>query len=228
MGYNILVVEDQKEISNIVTKYLEKEAYDFDVADNGFVALDLFSKKSFHLILLDVMMPGIDGFDVLTEIRKTSNVPVIMLTARQDEVDRLKGFDLGVDDYVVKPFSPRELMRRIKVIFRRLYGDNEDTIYQVGSFKLYTNGMRLTKDQVEIDITTTEFHLLQTFMKNKGNVLTREQLISQSFGDDYDGYDRNIDSYIKRLRQKIEDDPKKPKVLISKYGAGYLFGGDIK
>ena len=120
MGYNILVVEDQKEISNIVTKYLEKESYDFDVADNGFVALDLFSKKSFHLVLLDVMMPGIDGFDVITEIRKTSNVPVIMLTARQDEIDRLKGFDLGVDDYVIKPFSPRELMRRIKVIFRQI------------------------------------------------------------------------------------------------------------
>ncbi len=228
MGYNILVVEDQKEISNIVTKYLEKEDYDFDVAENGFIALDLFSKKSFHLVLLDVMMPGIDGFDVLTEIRKTSNVPVIMLTARQDEIDRLKGFDLGVDDYVVKPFSPRELMRRIKVIFRRIYSENEDTIFQVGSFKLYSNGMRLTKDHVEIDITTTEFHLLQTFMKNKGNVLTREQLISQSFGDDYEGFDRNIDSYIKRLRLKIEDDPKNPKVLISKYGAGYVFGGDIK
>jgi len=227
MGYNILVVEDQKEISNIVIKYLEKESYDFDVAENGFIALDLFSKKTFHLVLLDVMLPGIDGFDVLDEIRKTSNIPVIMLTARQDEIDRLKGFDLGVDDYVVKPFSPRELMRRIKVIFRRLYSENEDTIYQVGSFKLYTNGMRLTKNHVEIDITTTEFNLLQTFMKNQGNVLTREQLISLSFGDDYEGFDRNIDSYIKRLRHKIEDDPKKPKVLISKYGAGYLFGGEL-
>ncbi len=228
MGYNILVVEDQKEISSIVTKYLEKESYDFDVAENGFIALDLFSKKSFHLVLLDVMMPGIDGFEVLIEIRKTSNVPVIMLTARQDEIDRLKGFDLGVDDYVVKPFSPRELMRRIKVIFRRLYSENEDTIYQVGSFKLYTNGMKLIKNQTDIDITSTEFHLLQTFMKNKGNVLTREQLIRLSFGDDYEGYDRNIDSYIKRLRLKIEDDPKKPVVLVSKYGAGYIFGGDIK
>lgn len=226
MKYNILVVEDQKEISGIVTKYLEKEEYSYEVAENGFKALELFTKKSFHLVLLDVMMPGIDGFEVLKEIRNTSNVPVIMLTAREQEIDRIKGFDFGADDYVVKPFSPRELVKRIKAIFRRTYNEADEIILHIGSLKLYVNSMKLFKNEEEIIITSTEFHLLRIFMNNKGLVLTRQRLIQLAFGYEYEGFDRNIDTYIKRIRQKIEDDPKTPVYLVTKYGTGYVFGGE--
>ncbi|GAA0178286.1 response regulator transcription factor [Clostridium sediminicola] len=226
MEFNVLVVEDQKDISSIVIKYLQNEGYNSTLAQNGFEALEAFNKKSFHLVLLDIMMPGIDGFEVLSEIRKISDIPVIMLTAKGEEMDRLKGFDIGADDYVIKPFSPRELMRRVKVIFRRLYNENSEIILQVEGLKLYVKSMRFFKYDEEITITSTEFHLLHTFMKNKGMVLTREQLIYLSFGNEYEGIDRNIDSYIKRIRQKIEDNPKKPTLLVTKYGAGYVFGGE--
>lgn len=226
MKFNILVVEDQKEISSIIVKYLAKEGYNFQIAENGFEALAIFSKTTFHLLLLDIMLPGIDGFQVLQEIRKVSQVPVIVLTARQEEMDRIKGFDIGADDYVIKPFSPRELMQRINVIFRRLYHNGEELVLQMNDLKLYTGSMRLEKKGQNINITSSEFKLLHAFMKNQGRVLTRDQLIQLSFGDDYDGYDRSIDTYIKRLRQKIEDDAKKPAILITRYGAGYVFGGE--
>lgn len=226
--FNILIVEDQKEISSILAKYIEREGYDFQVAENGFEALEAFSKSIFHLVLLDVMMPGIDGFQVLKEIRNLSQIPVIMLTAKQEEVDRIKGFDVGADDYVVKPFSPRELMQRIKVVFRRVYNVSDEIVYQAGDLKLYTSSRKLTKKGETIPITATEFKLLHTFMMHKSQVLTRDQLIDLSFGKDYDGFDRNIDTYIKRLRQKIEDDAKNPSLLITRYGAGYLFGGEVE
>jgi len=223
----ILVVEDEKNISDITIKYLESNGYDCDLSNNGFDALEKFSKQVFHLVLLDVMMPGIDGFEVLSRIRETSEVPVIMLTAKQEEVDKLKGFDIGVDDYVVKPFSPRELMSRIKVLLKRVYNENDEMILKYGELKLYPVSMKVEKEGSIVDLTGTEFKLLHTFMRNSGQVLSREQLIDQSFGVGYDGFDRNIDSYIKRLRHKIEDDPKSPKYLVSKYGLGYVFGGGM-
>lgn len=226
MVYKVLVVEDQKEISDIVSKYLMKEGYQVVIANNGLEALEYFSKQEFHLILLDIMMPGITGYDVLKEIRKISEIPIIMLTARQEEVDRLKGFEIGADDYVVKPFSPRELMKRIQVFLRRIYQESGEIIYRVGELSLYTKSMKLTKGGKEIPITTAEYRLLFTLFKNKGQILTREQIIALSYGDDYEGYDRNIDSYIKRIRQKIENNPKNPEILKTKYGAGYVFGGE--
>ena len=225
MIYNILVVEDQEEISRIVAMYLEKEGYNYFAAKNGFEALEYFNNHDCHLVILDIMMPGIDGFEVLKEIRKVSEVPVIMLTAKQAEADRLKGFDRGADDYVVKPFSARELMRRIKVILRRTYQDTGEIIYTHTNLRLLTKSMKLYKDEEEIGLTAVEYKLLEVLFKNKGQILSREQLINLAFGTEYEGYDRNIDSYIKRIRQKIEDDPGDPKLLISKYGAGYVFGG---
>lgn len=225
LDFNILVVEDHKEISNIIIKYLEKEGYSYELAEDGFQALELFSKYSFHLIILDIMMPGIDGFQVLKEIRNISNIPVIMVTAKEQEVDKLKGFDYGADDYVVKPFSPRELIQRVNVLLRRLYNKDDKKFIQVGVFKLYTDDERLTKNEVEIPITHTEYLLMKIFMDNKGAVLTREQLINIALGMDYQGYDRSIDSHIKRLRQKIEEDSRNPKYIKTKYGAGYTFGG---
>lgn len=226
MKYNILIVEDEKEISSILSKYIEKEDYNYEIAENGLKALELFNKSSFHLVLLDVMMPGISGFDVLRDIREHSNIPIIMLTAREQELDRIKGFDYGADDYVVKPFSPRELMKRIKVILKRVYNESDEIVLHVYNLKLHVNKMKLFKNDEEIIITSTEFQLLKTFMNNYGIVLTRERLIELSFGYDYEGFDRNIDTYIKRIRYKIEDNPKNPKYLITKYRAGYIFGGE--
>lgn len=226
MEYKILVVEDQKEISDIVVRYLSSEGYSYFVAKDGFEALEYMSKHECHLILLDVMMPGISGFEVLSEIRKVSEVPIIMVTAKQEESDRLKGFDIGADDYVVKPFSARELMKRIKAIIRRIYQEADEIIYTHKELKLFTKSMKLLKGKSEIELTSVEFNLMLTLLKNKGRVLSREQLIRLSFGEQYEGYDRNIDSYIKRLRQKIEDIPGKPEYIITKYGAGYVFGGD--
>ena len=224
--FNILVVEDQADISDIVLKYLVNSGYSCDLAEDGFEALECFSMNTYHLILLDVMMPGIDGFEVLARIREISDIPIIMLTAKQEEVDRLKGFEIGADDYVLKPFSPRELMGRVKVFLKRIYQTGDEIVLVEGKLKLLTGSMKLQKANLDIDITTTEFKLLHTFMRNKGQILTREQLIEQSFGQGYDGFDRNIDTYIKRIRRKIEEDPKKPAILITKYGAGYVFGGE--
>lgn len=228
MKYNILVVEDQNEISTIVSKYLDNEGYNNFVAKDGFEALEYFNNHDCHLIILDIMMPGIDGFEVLNEVRKISDIPIIMLTAKQEEIDKIKGFDLGADDYVVKPFSARELMRRIKAIIKRTYHESDEIIYTIKDLKLHTKSRKLYKADKEVELTAVEFNLLFTLFKNKGQVLSREQLINLSFGSEYEGYDRNIDSYIKRIRQKIEDEPKAPKLLIMKYGAGYVFGGNDK
>ena len=224
--FKILVVEDQKEIRDLIAKYLEKEGYDVVVASQGFEALEIFENQDIHLILLDVMMPGIDGFEVLTQIRKISEVPVIMITAKQEEIDRLRGFNLGVDDYVVKPFSPREIVKRVQVFLKRIYNEGSEIVYQYQNIRLYTKNLMLMRDQQEIDLTAAEYKVLLALMKNKGQILSREQLIEQAFGAEYEGYDRNMDSFIKRIRQKIEVDPRNPKLLITKYGAGYIFGGE--
>jgi DNA-binding response OmpR family regulator len=149
-----------------------------------------------------------------------------MLTARQEEIDRLKGFELGVDDYVVKPFSPRELIKRIQVFLRRIYHEGDEITRQYQNLILYPKSRKLTKDNLEIELTTAEYKVMYALFVNRGQILSREQLIQIAFGNDYEGYDRNIDSFIKRIRQKIEDDPKNPRMLVTKYGAGYLFGGE--
>ena len=226
MKFNILIVEDEVEISEVIKKYIEHEGYNYKVVENGFQALEAFNQDTFHLVLLDVMLPGIDGFQVLKEIRTISSVPIIMITAKRQEVDRLKGFDEGADDYVVKPFSPRELIKRIKVFFKRIYNESDEVILHIDQFKLFLNSRKLFKNDEEIEITATEFQLLQAFMNNKGIVLTRERLIELAFGYEYEGFVRNIDVYIKRLRNKIEENPSQPKYLVTKFRAGYVFGGE--
>lgn len=225
MKYQILIVEDQQEIRGIVEKYLHNEGYDVLIAKDGFEALNLFNSQTVHLILLDIMMPGIDGFDVLMEIRKVSDLPIIMLTAKQEEVDRIKGFNGGADDYVVKPFSARELMLRIKRLLQRVYHEADAIVYTYDDLSLHTGSMKLYRGEEEIEITSAEYSLLLVLFNHQGQVLTRDQLIELAYGSDYEGYDRNIDSYIKRIRQKIEKNPKEPQILKTKYGAGYIFGG---
>lgn len=228
MSKRILVVEDHKDISSIITKYILNEGYDYYLVEDGLSALEAFSENTFHLVILDVMLPGIDGFQVLSDIREVSNVPIIMLTARELEPDRIKGFDLGADDYVTKPFSPKELMRRIQSIFKRVYNDTQLKTLTCGELSLNIGSMILEKKGELIELTSTEFKLLKALMENRGNILSREQLINLAFGFDYEGIDRSIDTHIRRLRAKIEDDPSSPKYLLTKYGAGYMFGGEIK
>jgi DNA-binding response OmpR family regulator len=216
-------VEDEPAISRIVEKYLSKSNYECTAARDGFIALELLAKNSYDLIILDVMMPGIDGFRVLETIRETSDIPIIMLTARELEEDRLSGFSKGADDYVVKPFSPLELVKRVDVFIKRIYGVDEDTIKTYGPFVIDSKEKTIKKNNELIDLTSAEYSVVSVLLEHKNQILTRNQIIETAFSLDYEGYDRNIDTYIKRIRSKIEDDPKKPKYLQTKYGAGYVF-----
>ena len=226
MPFKILIIEDEKNISEIVAKYLEKEGYATLIANDGIEGLALFRDSNPDLVISDVMMPTIDGFEVLKEIRLISDVPVIMLTAKQEEVDRLKGFENGADDYVTKPFSPKELVRRVMVMLKRTYKAIEDKQVLIeGELKLDLNKQKLYKNEDEIDITSKEFQIIYAFFKNPRQILSREQLIELAFSNDFDGFDRTIDAHIKKIRHKIEEDTKNPKYLKTKYGAGYIFGG---
>lgn len=226
MSYKIMIVEDEAQIRSVITAYLENAGFEVIEAQNGFDGLALFESKSPALVVLDVMMPGISGFEVLSEIRRISQVPVIMLTAKQQEDDRINGFDLGADDYVSKPFSPRELVKRIEAIIKRTYGDEalHNTI-KCDDLVLDLKKQALFKAGTEIEITSKEFEILCVFFMNQGQLLTREQLIENAFGAEYDGFDRNVDSYIKKIRHKIEINSRDPRYLRTKYGAGYIFGG---
>ena len=226
MPFKILIIEDEKNISEIVAKYLEKEGYTTIIANDGIEGLALFRDSNPDLVISDVMMPTIDGFEVLREIRLISDVPVIMLTAKQEEVDRLKGFENGADDYVTKPFSPKELVRRVMVMLKRTYKAIEDKQVLIeGELKLDLNKQKLYKNEDEIDITSKEFQIIYAFFKNPRQILSRKQLIELAFSNDFDGFDRTIDAHIKKIRHKIEEDTKNPKYLKTKYGAGYIFGG---
>ena len=226
MPFKILIIEDEKNISEIVAKYLEKEGYTTIIANDGIEGLALFRDSNPDLVISDVMMPTIDGFEVLREIRLISDVPVIMLTAKQEEVDRLKGFENGADDYVTKPFSPKELVRRVMVMLKRTYKVIEyKQVLIEGELKLDLNKQKLYKNEDEIAITSKEFQIIYAFFKNPRQILSREQLIELAFSNDFDGFDRTIDAHIKKIRHKIEEDTKNPKYLKTKYGAGYIFGG---
>lgn len=225
--YKILIVEDEENIREIVQKYLKKSGYKTFIAKDGMRGLYSFHEKNIDLVIMDIMMPGINGFELLKEIRKTSSVPIIMLTAKKAEIDRLNGFDYGADDYIVKPFSPRELVKRVDVLIKRVYNQsNNKDIINVGELTLNLSNQCLYKKDILIDITSSEFKLLKTFFNNQGQVLSREQLIEKAFGYDFEGFNRTIDTHIKRIRRKIEKNYKNPKYIRTKYGAGYIFTGD--
>lgn len=227
MAYKILIIEDEKDIREIVGKYMLQAGFEPFLAAEGLEGLSKFNDLQPHLVILDVMMPIIDGFEVLKQIRLTSDTPVILLTAKYEESDRLRGFDDGVDDYVVKPFSPKELVKRVEAILKRSYGNAlERTSLTVPPFRLDLQQQKLFNGSEEIEITTKEFAILKVFFTNPHQLLSRDQLIEDAFGYDYEGFERNIDTYIKKIRQKIEQDSKNPHYLKTKYGAGYQFGGD--
>jgi DNA-binding response OmpR family regulator len=220
----ILLVDDEERIRDMIKEYTSLEDYDIDEASNGIEALELFKQHKYSLIILDVTMPKIDGFTVCREIRKTSNVPVIMLTARGEEYDKLFGFELGVDDYIIKPFSPKELLARMKAIIRRSSSGDIDTkkensvtleglVVEFDSRNTYVNGNIVT-------ITPKEYSLLTFFIKNPNRVFSREQLLNEVWGYDFIGDDRTVDTHIKMLRVSIKE---YRKFIVTVWGTGYKF-----
>lgn len=223
MAETILVVDDEASIRDMLTYNLEKASYRVLVARDGGEALELARKERPDLIILDLMLPGVDGFEVCRELRRQGQVPVIMLTARDDEIDRVVGLELGADDYVVKPFSPRELVARIKSVLRRSSGAASPTgVLRLGDLLLDTVRHEAQWKDRQIALTALEFELLATLIRHPGHVLTREQLLTQVWGYAYHGDVRTVDSMVKRLRGKLrEASPDAAKLLLTVRGVGY-------
>ena len=226
----ILVIDDEEKILEVICSYLENAGYTVVSALNGTDGLELFKEESPSLVILDLMLPDISGEDICRQIRQTSSVPVIMLTAKVDEEEKLTGFRAGTDDYVTKPFSPRELMARVEAVLRRSKTQPE----KQGKWKLISGGeIRINDEEhrvivrdTEIKLTPNEFDLLVTFTDHPGRVFTREELVSLILEHDYEGYNRTIDTHIKTVRKKIEKIPAKPVYIITVHGIGYKFSGD--
>lgn len=220
----ILIVDDEKEIVRTVRAYLDKEGFKTYAAYDGEQALRAWEEKQPDLIVLDLMLPKLSGIDVTKEIRKKSNTPIIMLTAKAAESDRIVGLELGADDYIVKPFSPRELVARVRAVLRRIEGAGSKTEHIVKSdlrINLKTREVRIREQ--EISLTSTEFDLLAFLAQHAGQVFTRLQLLHEVQGYTYDSFARTIDTHVKNLRRKIELDARTPQYILTVHGVGYRF-----
>lgn len=218
----ILLVEDEKSIRDAVQAYLEHEEYLVVPAADGTAALEEFEKEEFDLVVLDLMLPNISGEQVCNKIRETSTVPIIILTAKGSIEDRVMGLELGADDYLVKPFSPRELVARVRALLRRASTDDNQKI-DLGDIVIDTAGHKVFEKGSQIDMTASEYNLLVTLAKSPGRVFSRSELVRKVLGYDFEGYERSIDSHIKNLRAKLGDDPKNPRWLFTVHGIGYRF-----
>lgn len=223
----ILVVDDEKKIVDIVTAYLIAQKFEVEVAYSGTEALTKFYKWHPNLMVLDLMLPDLDGNEVTRRIRQDSKTPIIMLTAKSSDESIVNGLQSGADDYVVKPFSPRVVVERIKTVLRRVTEEQAEKVlsFNNGQLKIKLESQQVFVHDMEITLTHTEYDILATMAKHYRQIFTREQLIDITRGIDYDGLDRMIDSHIKNLRRKIESDNTKPVYIITVYGRGYRFGG---
>jgi DNA-binding response OmpR family regulator len=220
----ILIVDDEERIVQTVKAYLDQEGFKTYTASDGEEALRAFEEKGPDLIVLDLMLPHLSGIEVTKKIRATSNVPIIMLTAKASEADRVVGLELGADDYVVKPFSPRELVARVRAVLRRIDGDTGMAERIVsGGLDIDLKTREVKVNGVEIELTPTEFDLLAFLAHHPGQVFTRLQLLREVQGYTYDAFARTIDTHVKNLRRKIEEDPKEPHYLLTVHGVGYRF-----
>lgn len=221
---SILVVDDEQRMRKLVKDYLVREGYRVLEAEDGNKALELFFQEEnangISLVILDVMMPGLDGWQVLSKIRETSRVPVIMLTARSDERDELRGFDLGVDEYVTKPFSPRTLTARVGALLRRTMGAAAEKTLDYQGIRMDKEAHIVTIDGAPVDLSFKEFELLQYFMENRGIALSRERILNRVWNYDYYGDARTIDTHVKKLRSKLGD---KASLIKTVWGIGYKF-----
>lgn len=224
MSAKILIIEDEQPIAEIIQFNLEKEGYQVIIANNGEDGLKLALSENPDLILLDLMLPGMDGMDVCRLIRQQADMPILMLTAKDSEVDKVLGLEMGADDYITKPFSNRELLARVKANLRRRLTHVEASKSQdlvIGDLRINTQMAQVKKRGVEIELTQREYELLLHLVKNYGVVLTREHLLQSVWGYDYFGDVRTVDVTIRRLREKIEDDPSNPTYIITRRGLGY-------
>ncbi|HKE30757.1 MAG TPA: response regulator transcription factor [Candidatus Angelobacter sp.] len=220
----ILVVEDESRIAHIVRDYLERAGYRVVIAGNGADALAMARSRRPDLIVLDLGLPRMDGLEVTKALRKQSNVPIIMLTARVDESDKLVGLELGADDYVTKPFSPKELVARVRAVFRRINPQPDpSTVIRAGEVELDRLRMQVTVQNRRIEVTPTEFELLATLARQPGRVFTRGQLLDAIRGLEAESFDRAVDVHVKNLRRKLEADPRNPRYVLTVYGVGYKF-----
>lgn len=224
-GMKVLIADDHKQITSILSEYAKKEGYTVSVAYDGQEALTLFGSDTFDLVLLDVMMPKMDGFQVCREIRKTSNVPIIMVTARGEDFERIMGLDMGADDYIVKPFSPGEVMARIRAILRRLSSDTkeEKNILQYDNLLIHLDEFTVYVEKEPVSLTKKEIEILYTLAKNPNKLFTRDNLLNSLWGYDYFGDARTVDSHIKRLRAKLDGFHHPNWEIKTVWGMGYKF-----
>jgi two-component system, OmpR family, response regulator RegX3 len=219
---NVLIVEDEESLADPLAFLLRKEGFEATVVADGPSALAEFERVGADIVLLDLMLPGLPGTEVCRQIRSVSNVPVIMVSAKDDEVDKIVGLELGADDYVTKPYSPRELVARIRAVLRRgTEPDLSPTTLEAGSVRMDVERHVVTVDGAPQRLPLKEFELLEMFLRNPGRVLTRGQLIDRVWGSDYVGDTKTLDVHVKRLRSKLEADPAEPKLLTTVRGLGY-------
>ncbi|MCC8436194.1 response regulator transcription factor [Brevibacillus sp. M2.1A] len=225
----ILLVDDEPQILEILSSYLQKEGYHVLTAQTGKEAVEMATTISLTCIILDLMLPDLSGEEVCVQIRKESRVPILMLTAKSGEADRIRGLTIGADDYLIKPFSPRELVARVRAVMRRAgdYSTLSDFV-EVGDLTISMNEKRVMRKGVALEVTPNEYRLLTTLIRYPGRTWGREELVREVMGFDFDGYDRTIDTHIKNLRQKIEADPKQPEYIKTVYGLGYRFDDPMK
>jgi DNA-binding response OmpR family regulator len=227
MNRTILIVDDEPRIVDLARDYLEHAGFSVVVARDGEAALETARRDRPDLVVLDLGLPGLDGLDVTRELRREGSVPIVMLTARDDELDKLLGLELGADDYLTKPFSPRELVARVKAVLRRAdrpvgAGD----LIRVGDLTLDVPRMRTEVAGTTVDLTPTEFTLLATLARQPGRIFTRSQLLDALHGVAFESYERAIDSHVKNLRRKLEPDPRQPRYVLTVYGVGYRLADD--
>ena len=220
--FNILLVDDEIKITEVINAYLDKEGYNTFIAHDGQKALELFTQEEFDLVILDRMLPDISGEEICKRIRETSLVHIIMLTAKTEDDDKIDGFNLGCDDYVCKPFNVMELVLRIKAVFRKI--EKEEIIKVGDEIEVNTLSHEVKIRGTEVSLTNTEYKILLLLVNNQKKIFTREELLELVTEDHYEKFDRIIDVHIKNLRQKIEEDTKKPKIIQTVYGVGYKFG----
>ena len=214
-------MDDQPKIADIARDYLQHAGFGVLIAHTGESALTLARTRQPDLVVLDLRLPQMDGIDVAKTLRLESQVPIIMLTARVDESDRLLGLEVGADDYMTKPFSPRELVARVRAVLRRAAAAPSGDVLSVGDVTLDVPRMSATRAGIPLDLTTTEFRLLVTLARHPGRVFTRGQLLDAVRGDETESFDRAIDAHVKNIRRKVEPDPRRPRYLLTVYGVGY-------
>jgi Response regulators consisting of a CheY-like receiver domain and a winged-helix DNA-binding domain len=224
----VLIVEDEPGLADPLAYLLRREGFEAEIAEDGPTALDLFSSRGADIVLLDLMLPGMPGTEVCRVIRASSRVPIIMLTAKDSEVDIVVGLELGADDYVTKPYSTRELLARMRAVLRRAETaelELDDHIVEGGRVRLDLDRHTVSVDGREISMPLKEYELLELLMRNAGRVLTRGQLIDRVWGSDYFGDTKTLDVHIKRIRSRIEENPREPQMLLTVRGLGYRFEG---